>query len=241
MEMTRQTKHSGKVCQLCGSNIDLKPAGLVRAAVAEVIKKDRGVWDEAGYICAEDLEKYRTKHIAELLNQDIGELSELEREVLESIKLEETVTRDALSELEEKLTPSEQFADRFVNFFGSWPFIGLFGVAVVAWMGVNTYLLIERPFDPYPYILLNLVLSCLAAIQAPIILMSQKRQDIRDRARAINDYKVNLKSEIEVRLLNQKLDHLMTHQWQRLLEIQETQAELMEEIKSGKGKSKFLV
>ena len=102
------------------------------------------------------------------------------------------------------------------SFGGSWRFLILFAAFMVAWMGLNTWLLASRAFDPYPYILLNLVLSCLAAVQAPVIMMSQNRQEARDRLRAKNDYLVNLKAELEIRLLHEKLDHLLRHQWERL-------------------------
>ena len=106
-------------------------------------------------------------------------------------------------------------------------FISMFAVLLLAWMALNTALLATRAFDPFPYILLNLILSCLAAVQAPVIMMSQKRQEARDRGRAQNDYLVNLKAELEIRLLHEKLDHLLREQWERLTEIQQVQIELM--------------
>ena len=122
-------------------------------------------------------------------------------------------------------------ADRLAAFGGSWTFLGIFALVMMAWMFVNSYLLAARPFDPYPFILLNLVLSCLAAIQAPVIMMSQNRQQARDRMGAIHDYQVNLKAELEIRHLHQKMDHLLSHQWERLVEIQEIQMELISEIR----------
>jgi len=107
----------------------------------------------------------------------------------------------------------------------------------VSWMGVNSWLLITKPFDPYPYILLNLVLSCLAAIQAPVILMSQNRQEAKDRLRAEHDYEINLKAEIEIRKLHEKMNHLLMHQWQRLMEVQQLQVNLMEEISQVSSKA----
>ena len=107
---------------------------------------------------------------------------------------------------------------------------------MLAWVGVNSAVLFWRPFDPYPFILLNLVLSCLAAIQAPIIMMSQNRQEARDRMRAEHDYQVNLKAELEIRHLHRKVDQLLTHQWQRLLEIQRIQMELMEDLAPAAGR-----
>ncbi|MEO0146727.1 MAG: DUF1003 domain-containing protein, partial [candidate division WOR-3 bacterium] len=116
---------------------------------------------------------------------------------------------------------------------GSWAFIGTFIGVLFAWITLNSVVFLWRPFDPYPFILLNLILSCLAAIQAPIILMSQNRQEARDRLHLQHDYQVNLKAELEIRNLHEKLDHLLTYQWQRLLEIQEMQVEMMEEITRG--------
>ena len=116
------------------------------------------------------------------------------------------------------------------SFGGSWAFIIIFGSVLLAWIVVNSVVLMRRPFDPYPYILLNLILSCLAAIQAPIIMMSQNRQEARDRLRAEHDYEVNLKAEIEIRQLHVKLDQLINHSWHRLLDIQQVQIDLMEEL-----------
>ena len=122
------------------------------------------------------------------------------------------------------------------DFGGSWIFISLFGAFILIWIVINTVLLMVRPFDPYPFILLNLMLSCLAAVQAPIIMMSQNRQEARDRLRSESDYRVNLKAELEIRHLHEKLDHLLQHQWQRLIEIQQIQIELMNEIVPGRGR-----
>ena len=133
-------------------------------------------------------------------------------------------------EFEGSFTYGQRLADRIAAFGGSWTFISIFLVVLVVWMGINTWVLLKQPFDPYPYILLNLVLSCLAAIQAPVILMSQNRQEARDRIHAEHDYEVNLKAEIEIRKLHEKMDHLLLHQWQRLMDIQQLQVNLMEEI-----------
>jgi len=121
-------------------------------------------------------------------------------------------------------------ADRLADYAGSWRFIGIFFAVLLLWIAINSVVLIWKPFDPYPFILLNLILSCLAAIQAPVIIMSQNRQEAKDRLRAEQDYRVNLKAEVEIRHLHEKIDHLLINQWQRLLEIQEVQTELMEEV-----------
>jgi uncharacterized membrane protein len=140
------------------------------------------------------------------------------------------LSKNINTEFEQKLTFGERLADRIADFGGSWNFIVIFGGVLLLWVAVNSMIIISRPFDPYPFILLNLVLSCLAAIQAPVILMSQNRQESRDRLRSEHDYLINLKAELEIRHLHEKIDHLLMNHWQRLLEIQEIQMELMEEL-----------
>jgi uncharacterized membrane protein len=124
------------------------------------------------------------------------------------------------------------------EFGGSWGFIIFFGGFLVCWIILNAFWLSNQGFDPYPFILLNLILSCLAAIQAPIIMMSQNRQEEKDRERAKKDYMVNLKSELEIRMLHEKIDHLVMHQQQRLLEVQQLQIEMMQDILSRVEKAK---
>lgn len=162
----------------------------------------------------------------------MGELSHLEVDVLKSINSNELLSENIEPEMNEKFSFGERLSDRIASFGGSWPFITLFFTFLFTWMGINVFLLATRAFDPYPFILLNLVLSCLAAIQAPIIMMSQNRQEARDRIRAEHDYKINLKAELEIRLLHEKVDHLLLQQNQRLIEIQQIQIDLMEDIMS---------
>jgi uncharacterized membrane protein len=135
-----------------------------------------------------------------------------------------------LNVCDQSLTLGERVADKLADFGGSWRFIGIFAGALFLWMAMNSTLLVWKPFDPYPFIFLNLILSCLAAIQAPVIMMSQNRQEARDRLQAEHDYRVNLKAELEIRHLHEKIDHLLMNQWQRLLEIQQIQMDLMEEV-----------
>jgi uncharacterized membrane protein len=152
--------------------------------------------------------------------------------VVESLRKQEILSVNPEEEFGTGLTLGQRLADRIATFGGSWTFLMLFAAVIVVWMAVNSWLLATRPFDPYPYILLNLCLSCLAAVQAPVIMMSQNRQEARDRLRAIRDYQINLKAELEVRALHQKLDHSLSHQWERLVEIQEIQMELINEIRA---------
>ena len=164
----------------------------------------------------------------------ISALITLEKDVLDSIKNEELISTSVDKQFDAKLTFGQKLSDKIAEFGGSWKFIIIFLLIIIIWMFINAYLLISKPFDPYPFILLNLVLSCLAAIQAPVIMMSQNRQETKDRLRGEYDYKINLKAELEIRQLHQKLDHLLMHQWERLLEIQEIQLEFMNELREKK-------
>lgn len=169
-------------------------------------------------------------YVQQVLAEEKRELAELDAEIARALKKEKALAKNINLEFESRLTFGQRVADKVADFGGSWPFIGLFGLFLVLWIGINTVLLLVRPFDPYPFILLNLILSCLAAIQAPVIMMSQNRQEAKDRLRSEHDYEVNLKAELEVRELNWKIDRLLTRHWQRLLEIQRVQTELLEEV-----------
>lgn len=221
------------VCQICGKpkkRSEVIPAELVRTPLVALIKKTHPDWSSGGFICISDLNRFRAQYVQEVLETEKGELSALERKVMESLREEELLSKNVNTEFEQKLTVSERMADRLAEYAGSWRFITGFFAVLVVWIMLNSFLLIFRPFDPYPFILLNLVLSCLAAIQAPIIMMSQNRQEAKDRLRSEHDYVVNLKAELEIRHLHEKIDHLLMNQWQRLLEIQEIQMELMGEL-----------
>ena len=210
----------------------LRPAAVIRPAVVDQILKDTGSWDAQGWICLQDLQKFRQRYLEELLVAEKGELTQIEMDVMQSLRDYEILTTNPDAEFEAKLTLGQRLADRIASFGGSWMFICFFGVVIFAWMVLNTVVLTTRPFDPYPFILLNLVLSTLAAIQAPIIMMSQNRQEDRDRSRATHDYQINLKAELEIRHLHQKIDHLISQQWERMVEIQEIQIELIDEMRA---------
>ena len=165
--------------------------------------------------------------LLETENQQLQKLNEI---VVKAVE-EEKLISDKLVEFEERNPPWEsRIADKVASFGGSWPFIVLFFTLMILWIGTNM-LLLTRPFDPYPFILLNLLLSTIAALQAPIIMMSQNRKEEKDRQRAVNDYMVNLKAEIEIRNMHQKLDLLIAEQMKTLFDIQQVQMETMEEIK----------
>jgi uncharacterized membrane protein len=188
-------------------------------------------WDEHGWICFNDLHDFQIQYVQSLLKAEKGELTDLDIEVIEGLRRHEILTRNPDVDAAPPPTFGARLADGVASFGGSWTFIVIFAFVLIMWMFVNSYVLIARPFDPYPYILLNLVLSTLAAVQAPVIMMSQNRQEARDRERAVYDYKINLKAELEIRQLHQKMDHLLSHQWERLVEIQEIQMELINQLR----------
>lgn len=214
------------------------PAELIRSALAEQIKTSYPDWKPEGYICLGDLNRFRMKYIQNVLESEKGELTALDHEVLESLRRHETLSSNVDAEFDKDLALGEKMADGLATFGGSWTFLIIFAAILFIWIAINSFLLLKKPFDPYPFILLNLVLSCLAAIQAPVIMMSQNRQEAKDRLRSQHDYQVNLKAELEIRHLNDKIDHLLSHQWERLVEIQQIQIDLLSEIAHLRNKGK---
>lgn len=209
---------------------DLIPLSAVRDAIIEEIKLEHPECTVDSTICGPDLNKYRSRFVHSLLESEKGELTLLEKEVLSSMRDHELLAKNVDSEFEGEWTLGERLADRIASFGGSWSFLIVFALFVLSWIAVNSMVLLWKPADPYPFILLNLLLSCLAAIQAPVIMMSQNRQEAKDRLRSQHDYQINLKSELEIRHLHEKMDHLLSHQWERLVAIQEVQLELLAEI-----------
>ncbi len=228
------------VCQICKKSKSPNSgmiAELIRPSLLEFIKKKVPDLDAKAFICFEDLGEFRKDYVKEVLEDEIGELSALDQEVIESLEQHEILSSDIIKQFERKLTFGERLSDQIAEFGGSWKFLITFGAVILIWIGMNCVMLATRAFDPYPFILLNLVLSCLAAVQAPVIMMSQNRSEARDRLRAENDYKVNLKAELEIRHLHEKLDHLLRRQYNRLFEIQQIQIELLQEI----GQKKLII
>jgi uncharacterized membrane protein len=209
---------------------DLFPVAMLRPAIAERLREEIGEYPADAMISRPELDRLRTAHIADLLRQERGELTALEREVVDSLERHDILSGNVEQEIDEKRTVGERLSDHLAAFGGSWAFLIAFGTFIVIWMIGNSAEGPDRAFDPYPYILLNLVLSCIAAIQAPIIMMSQRRTEAKDRLRSLNDYQVNLKAELEIRHLHEKIDHMLTRQWERLAEMQEVQIELLQEL-----------
>ena len=224
-------------CQICKKikkQSELNHAAIIRPGLIETIKKKFPKWSNEGYICNEDLSKFRKEYIENVLELEKGELSKLDKDVIRSLARHEIIANNIDKEFKSKLSFGDRLSDKIAEFGGSWRFIITFGSILVAWIIINTIILLSRPFDPYPFILLNLILSTIAALQAPVIMMSQNRQEAKDRMRSEHDYKVNLKAELEIRHLHEKIDHLVHTQWQRLLEIQELQLEMMQERRNKK-------
>ncbi|SMF47706.1 Uncharacterized membrane protein [Tistlia consotensis] len=239
MTDTRDRHAHPLVCGLCGRSFarrDTVPVEAVRPQISERLDRDHPDWRKTGTICLSDLAEARRSLVEELLIRERGELGALEHDVIDSLARHETLTSDVDAEFQGTLSFGDRLADRVASFGGSWTFIILFAVVVALWMLANAIpLLLAERFDPYPFILLNLVLSCIAAVQAPFIMMSQRRQEAKDRLRSQNDYRVNLKAELEIRQLHEKLDHLLIRQWERLTEIQQVQIELLEDLARRRG------
>jgi len=202
----------------------------VRQCIADEIKKEHPDFNSHNLLSLEELNHYRNQYIQNSLAKELGTLNDLEKQVLQTLQNDQLITEKLAEEKPDKLTHGQRLADKVASFGGSWTFISIFGLFLLIWMATNVILLANRSFDPYPFILLNLILSCLAAIQAPIIMMSQNRQEQKDRERAQNDYMINLKSEMEIRLLHEKMDHLIINQQEKLMEIQQIQVDMMNDI-----------
>ena len=202
----------------------------VRQCIADEIKKEYPDFNAQNLLSLEELNHYRNQYIQNSLAKELGTLTDLEKQVVQTLQNDQLITDKLNEDKSDKLTYGQRLADKVATFGGSWTFISIFGLFLLISMAINVIILTNRSFDPYPFILLNLILSCLAAIQAPIIMMSQNRQEQKDRERAQNDYMINLKSEMEIRLLHEKIDHLIINQQEKLMEIQQIQVDMMNDI-----------
>lgn len=200
----------------------------LRPSLVERIRRDHPDLQPDAVIARSEAARFRSLYVEEMLRDESGEISELERRVAASLSSSEMLSRNIEAQFEKERTLGEVLSDRLASFGGSWTFIVSFLTLLGIWMAYNAAQA-GAAFDPYPFILLNLVLSCIAALQAPIIMMSQKRQEAKDRLRALNDFEINLKAELEIRHLHEKIDHLISRQWQRLAEIQQLQLEIMQD------------
>ncbi len=228
------SRHPTGLCAVSGKSVpqaELVPLQALRPQIAKVLEAKRPGLPSDALVSREAINNARLDHVRALLEAQLGELSHLDEAVLKSLHEHELLSeRPAAAEDDAASTFGERVADHIASFGGSWTFILSFGGFLLLWIGLNVVVLATRAFDPYPFILLNLILSCLAALQAPVIMMSQNRQEARDRRRAENDYKVNLKAELEIRHLHEKMDYMLHQHATRLMEVQETQLELMREV-----------
>ncbi len=209
----------------------------IREGVFKLLQSEYPEINENCFISLEELNKYRRLYLTKLVEQEKGELARIDMDVIKAIRENAILSENIQDEIESKLTIGQKLADKIASFGGSWVFIVAFFSFILIWMLINIWVLTTKPFDPFPFILLNLILSCLAAIQAPIIMMSQNRQEQKDRVRSEHDYKINLKAELEIQLLSEKIDHLLVQQNRRLLEIQQVQIDYLEDLlKHVKGK-----
>ncbi|MBL8857192.1 MAG: DUF1003 domain-containing protein [Planctomycetes bacterium] len=232
--------HQRAACALCRKEFDrraLIPASGVRPAQFDAIAGRNPEWTHESWICHACLTRERIVFQMSRLAAERGELSEVEADISRKATQHLTMAEDIEKQFWSDATFGQRVADRVAAVGGSWPFVTGFFVFLAAWIGMNGYLA-TRTFDPYPYILLNLILSCLAAVQAPIIMMSQKRLSARDRMQADHDFRINLKAELEVASLHEKVDHLLHSQWQHMVELQELQIDLLTELAERNAKSK---
>ncbi|MGV3459194.1 MAG: DUF1003 domain-containing protein [Flavobacterium sp.] len=204
-------------------------ASLLRKPILEMIREEKPDFDEQCSLSMSELSAYREKYMSDFLKKELGELDEMEQKVVQSMK-DKSLLSDNPDDDEKDMTFGQRVADKVASFGGSWTFILSFLVFLLGWIAINVFILANKGFDPYPFILLNLLLSCIAALQAPVIMMSQNRQGEKDREKAQNDYMINLKSELEIRLLHEKIDHIILHQEQSLIEIQRIQIDMMNDI-----------
>jgi uncharacterized membrane protein len=220
-------------CQICNEpkiREEVVRAQSVSEPIARLIRAEYPAWSSEGYICRADLDRFKAQYIQEVLENEKIELALLEKTVRRTMKDHSLLAKNINVEFDERMSAGGKLADRIADISGSWAFIMAFIGLMVLWVVVNTFILIARPFDPYPYHMLDLILSAIAAILAPIIIMSQKRLELRDRLNAENDYRINLNIEMEIHQLHKKIDHLLFNQGQRMLEIQKIQVELMDNL-----------
>jgi uncharacterized membrane protein len=206
------------------------PAHYLRENILALIISEHPDFNRESFLSLDELNHYRRHYLSSLISQETGEINALDQDVMSAIKNNSILSQNIEESKVGDLNLGQRLADVIASFGGSWTFIIIFFGFILAWMGINVWVLITKPFDPFPFILLNLILSCVAAIQAPIIMMSQNRKEQKDRQRSENDYKINLKAELEIKLLSEKIDHMIVHQNKKLLEIQELQTDYLEDL-----------
>lgn len=200
----------------------------IRDSILRLIKNEHPTINEDSIISLSELSHYREKYINQYILNQKGDVSGLEQQVIKSLTDRSNLTQQVeQDEIEKELTFGERIADSVAKWGGSWNFIITFLSFMLIWISVNSTVINS---DPYPFILLNLMLSCLAALQAPVIMMSQNRRETKDRERAKKNYMVNLKNEIDIRMIQEKLDHIILKYQPEMLEVQKIQIELLNDL-----------
>ena len=219
-----------KIINKIKNDPQMMAASLLRPPIFNLIKKDYPQLNKNCYIHSDVVAYYRDINLQNLIKESHKNYNKLDKKVIESILNKQIIADNLGEDIDEHLTLGQRIADKVAEFGGSWTFIISFSIFLMIWVATNVWFLASHPFDPYPFILLNLFLSMLAAFQAPVIMMSQNRQEEKDRERDINDYKTNLKAELEIRLLNDKVD-ILTSQNQRIIELLELDTDYLEDLK----------
>lgn len=222
--MSISTKTKCCICNLELEDTYLFPLILLKNEAYELIKLEHNHIDRKDFICFKDMDQYKLTSLKKML----PEIKLSEELVIDSFKHQRIISKDLNHTYHARRSFGEKLADQVAAFGGSWSFIISFGLFIMGWIIVNSHKILANPLDPFPYILLNLILSCLAALQAPVIMMSQNRQEAKDRIRATHDYEINLKAELEIRMLSSKLDHYIQVSWEQLKKIEEQQLMLKE-------------
>jgi len=207
---------------------DLVPALKVPENLSNFIRQEHSGFAGSVSISRDALQEYRKKYLQKIIDTETKDFAKTEDAMKNALEAQENLASTLIGD--QPLSFPQRMADRVAAFGGSWTFILSFCFVLVIWIVLNSVFLANKGFDPYPFILLNLILSCIAALQAPIIMMSQNRQEAKDRERNEYDYKVNLKAELEIRMLHEKLDHLMIDQMQKIMEFQQLQMDYLEDL-----------
>ena len=230
---------SSPTCALCGQPHPAASLAALAGLTAGTRAAIHAEWPDLAPdapVCRSCRARYRRQHLESLLIAERGELTRLDHEVLDSLQSGKTLTQEPLAEADDARSLGERSADALARLGGSWGFLLGFALVLALWMTINVTGALVGIFDPYPFILLNLVLSTIAAVQAPIIMMSQRRQEEKDRLRSENDYRVNLKAELEIRHLHETVELHLARQWERLEAIQRLQIEMLEETMAEGGR-----
>ena len=224
-------------CELTKKDISINDARegfSVRPSILKLIQEVEPNFSNDSWISRDELKKFKSKYLESYLEKEEGGKEEINKIVAQAVSNHDFLSidyLDSINEKEDKKSITDIIADKVSEFGGSWSFIFFFFVFVLAWCFLNTYILTTKSFDPYPYIFLNLVLGCVASIQAPIIMISQNRASEMDRKRALNDFKVNLKSEFEIMILREKINHIIHQQNPHIREVIEDHSDLLEDIR----------